>query len=127
MRVPKQFTPKEAAMKTIRLALTLGLTLLVTAALAVPSMLVEFKAAYKNVIPKGSALEKAACETCHVGHTPKLNPYGEDIKKALTAAKSKKLTPEILKKVENLDSDKDGVKNIAEIKKGTLPGDPKSK
>jgi len=26
-----------------------------------------------------------------------------------------------------LDSDKDGVKNGDEIKKGTLPGDPKSK
>ncbi|MGC8668351.1 MAG: hypothetical protein ACP5VE_09590 [Chthonomonadales bacterium] len=113
-------------MKPFRFALTMGLTLLVTAALAVPSMLAVFKGTYKN-IPKGSALDKAACETCHVGHTPKLNPYGEDIKKALTAAKSKKLTPEILKKVENLDSDKDGVKNINEIKKGTLPGDPKSK
>jgi len=30
-------------------------------------------------------------------------------------------------KIENLDSDGDGVKNIDEIKKGTNPGDPTSK
>jgi hypothetical protein len=32
-----------------------------------------------------------------------------------------------LSSIEKLDSDKDGVSNINEIKAGTLPGDPKSK
>ncbi len=32
-----------------------------------------------------------------------------------------------LKAVEQMDSDKDGVKNLDEIKKGTLPGSPTSK
>ena len=32
-----------------------------------------------------------------------------------------------LAKIEKLDSDKDGVSNLDEIKKGTNPGDPASK
>jgi hypothetical protein len=71
-------------------------------------------------------LKKAGCAVCHIGHGPKLNAYGEDIKK-LTPKGSKKLTADILKKAESLDSDKDGVKNGAEIKAGSLPGDAKSK
>jgi mono/diheme cytochrome c family protein len=107
----------------MRTALVIGLAAVSTAAIALPAMLPIFGAAYKQV-PKGSALAKANCATCHTA-APKLNPYGTDIKKAL--GKSKTLTPEVLKAVECLDSDKDGVKNIDEINKGSLPGDPKSK
>jgi hypothetical protein len=39
--------------------------------------------------------------------------------------KARSLTPDVLKSVENLDSDKDKVRNIDEIKKGRLPGVPK--
>ena len=33
-----------------------------------------------------------------------------------------KVTPEIVVKLDKLDSDKDGVNNVDEIKKGQLPG-----
>lgn len=84
-----------------------------------------FKTNYK--VQKNSALDKANCAVCHVGKSTKLNPFGLDVKKALSDAKSHKVTPEILAKLESLDSDKDGVKNIDEIKAGTNPGDAKSK
>lgn len=41
--------------------------------------------------------------------------------------KGKKAAAASLKAVECKDADKDGISNIAEIKAGTLPGDPKSK
>jgi hypothetical protein len=70
-----------------------------------------------------SNLAKAACMTCHVGvKGGKLNTYGLDLQKAMTAKKAKSLTPDILTKVEGLDSDKDGVSNIDEIKKDSNPG-----
>lgn len=111
-------------MKRTRTAVTLCLASVAASAIALPNMVGEFQKA--NKIPKGSALEKAACATCHV-RGAKLNPYGDDMSKAMKALKTKKLTPEVLKNLETLDSDKDGVKNLAEIKAGTLPGDPKSK
>jgi hypothetical protein len=70
-----------------------------------------------------STLSKAACAVCHLSPKGgKLNPYGLDIQVKMKEAKTKKITKEILAKVEALDSDKDGVKNIDEIKKGTFPG-----
>lgn len=110
---------------TFRTALTLGLTVTAGAALAHPAFVGTFNQKYPQ--KPGSALTKSQCGICHVGFTPKLNPYGLDLQKALKAAKSTKLTAANLTKVEKLDSDKDGVKNLAEIKAGTLPGDPKSK
>jgi hypothetical protein len=112
-------------MKAFRFGLTLGLVVLSGAVLAMPSFLVTFKSTYK--VPKDSALDKASCAACHIGKSIKLNPYGLDLKKVLQDTKTMKMTAEILKKVEDMDSDKDGVKNGEEIKKGTLPGDPKSK
>ncbi|MCW5942813.1 MAG: hypothetical protein KIS66_11305 [Fimbriimonadaceae bacterium] len=46
---------------------------------------------------------------------------------ALKQENTKVLTGSVLKKVEGLDSDKDGVKNIDEINADKMPGDPKSK
>ncbi|HEY3413027.1 MAG TPA: hypothetical protein VGM51_08215 [Armatimonadota bacterium] len=112
-------------MRTIRTVLTIGFAAITATSFALPAFLTTFQATYKA--PKGSALESAGCKTCHVGSTTKRNPYGQDVEKAMAALKSKKVTAEVLKKVELLDSDKDGVTNIAEITKGTLPGDPKSK
>ena len=110
-------------MKASWLAMAATAALVSTAAVALPVFTPVFTDLYH---PKaGSALAKGSCATCHVGHTKALNAYGGDLKKAL--AGSKTLTPAALKKVEALDSDKDGVKNGAELKKGTLPGDPKSK
>lgn len=114
-------------MKVLKTGLSVVLILSSAAALALPGFIKDFGGVYK--IPKGSALEKATCVACHTANgVAKLNAYGEDMKKAMAALKTgKKLTPEVLKKIEKLDSDKDGVKNITEINKGTLPGDPKSK
>ena len=68
-----------------------------------------------------SAIAKAKCQLCHMKKMSEgLNPYG-------TALKGKKIVAASLKAVEKLDSDKDKFTNIAEIKAGTLPGDPKSK
>ena len=68
-----------------------------------------------------SAIVKAKCQLCHMKKMSEgLNPYG-------TALKGKKIVAASLKAVEKLDSDKDKFTNIAEIKAGTLPGDPKSK
>lgn len=69
---------------------------------------------------------KPKCGSCHVKAMPKkgevdVNAYGKD----LTA--TKKDGKYDFAKIEKLDSDKDGVSNIDEIKKGTNPGDPASK
>ncbi|MGZ6987604.1 MAG: hypothetical protein ACXVH0_01440 [Thermoanaerobaculia bacterium] len=69
---------------------------------------------------------KAKCGTCHTKAMPKkgeadVNAYGKDL---LATKKDGKFD---FAKIEKLDSDKDGVSNIDEIKKGTNPGDPASK
>jgi len=77
----------------------------------------------KYDVKAGSNLSKAACSTCHAKVSGgKLNAYGKDLQNVMKEEKSKKLTPAILAKVENLDSDKDGTKNVDEIKKDSNPG-----
>ncbi|HEY3269541.1 MAG TPA: hypothetical protein VGM37_21720 [Armatimonadota bacterium] len=108
-----------------RILPAIGLALLALPASAHPQYTAVLNGCYKPS-PK-SRLATSACATCHVGMSPALNPYGKDLKKALATLKTKNLTVAALRKVESLDSDKDGVKNGAELKAGTLPGDPKSK
>lgn len=75
-----------------------------------------FKDTYK---PKpNSAIVKAKCQLCHTKGVT-LNPYGMTLK-------GKTIEVASFKAIEKLDSDKDKFSNIAEIKAGTLPGDPKS-
>ncbi len=97
---------------------------LMMGALATPKHLVTFMKTYPS--PKDSALGKAKCVTCHV-KGKELNAYGKDLDKAMKDRKTKDLTADIMKSVENLDSDKDGVSNGDELKAGTLPADSKSK
>jgi hypothetical protein len=71
------------------------------------------------------------CTTYHTKALPKKNDhesnaYGKDLAKNVLDAKAKKKQYDFAK-VEALDSDGDGVKNVDEIKAGTNPGDPKSK
>lgn len=67
------------------------------------------------------ALVKAKCQLCHMKQmSDGLNPYGK-------ALEGKPITAASLKAIEKLDSDKDKTCNLAEIKAGTLPGDPASK
>ncbi len=112
-------------MRVTKLVVTTLVTFgLVMAALASPKMQVLFTKTYPA--PKNSDLAKAKCAVCHV-KGKELNVYGKDIQKAMQEKKTKELTAEILKSIEKLDSDKDGVSNGEELKAGTLPGDPKSK
>lgn len=105
-------------MKAVRTVLTVGLVLLPTLAVAYPAMVKDFQSTYN--IQKKSTLGKAKCAVCHVGSTAKLNPYGADIHKAV--GEKSRLTAADLKKVEGMDSDKDGISNIDEIKGDSLPG-----
>lgn len=93
------------------------IAILSTAALASIAWQKLFMDTYK---PKAdSELAKAKCKICHTKGA-ELNAYGQ-------ALKGKPKTAASLKAIEKLDSDKDGVSNIDEIKAGTLPGDAKSK
>ncbi|HEY0866515.1 MAG TPA: hypothetical protein VGE01_04015, partial [Fimbriimonas sp.] len=108
-----------------RKALFTCVTLTVCAlAVAKVSFVKDFQGTYD--IKKTSALGKANCAVCHT-KGPKLNAYGVDLQNAMTRENTKVLTGSVLKKVEGLDSDKDGKTNLVEIRGGTLPGDNKSK
>jgi len=93
--------------------------IIATAAYATAAWSKLFADTYK---PKAdSAVAKAKCQLCHMKKmSDGLNAYGD-------ALKGKKAEAASLKAIENLDSDKDKFTNIAEIKAGTLPGDPNSK
>jgi len=107
---------------SVILALCLGTTVLAT---------LDNQKAFSAKYPDAKSLHK--CSTCHVKALPKkdgdheLNPYGKDVlAKAIVDPKAAKKVIKF-EKIEALDSDGDGVKNIDEIKAGTNPGDPKSK
>lgn len=110
-------------MKASWIAVVSTVGLFSTSAVALPTFKPVLDSTYH--LAPASAAGKAGCGVCHVGTTKNLNPYGVDLKKALAGKKT--ITTDVLKKVEKLDSDKDGVKNGVELKKGALPGDPKSK
>jgi hypothetical protein len=117
---------QEGMMKLKRTGVAVILLSAATAALALPSFVTDFKKL--SAVKPESALGKQSCGICHNGmKTKEFNPYGADLKKAMEAAKVKKVTPEILKVVADKDSDGDGVKNGDEIKAGTLPGDKTSR
>lgn len=114
-----------APMKPMRIVLTLLGLGIWSVALTSNAFVGDFTSTYG--IKVGSKLQKAKCGLCHTTKLPNLNLYGTDLRKAMTQENTKVLTGSVLKKVEGLDSDKDGVKNGDEIAKDTLPGDPKSK
>ena len=107
----------------LAVAIVAGLVITATAALATVQYGTTFTQVYA---PKaGTAVATAACALCHTkGAAPSataLNPYGADL------AKQKTRDAAGFKAIEGLDSDKDGFSNLAEIRAGTLPGDPTSK
>lgn len=94
---------------------------LAAASMALSSFNGVFNKTY-NIDPN-TPLGKASCAVCHIGkHGGKLNPYGKDMAAAMKAANTKKLSAEILHKLDNLDSTKTGSKNIDKIKVGKNPG-----
>jgi len=85
--------------------------------------------AFNEKYPEAKA-KLGKCTTCHVKPLPKKddhesNAYGKDVKTTMDPKDPKK-APDFAK-IEQKDSDGDGVKNIDEIKKGTNPGDKESK
>ncbi len=78
-------------------------------------------------IKDGSTLYKTKCQTCHTSRPPQRNDYGRAVRTAYRNAKPGQKMPDVFKAVEDLDSDKDGAKNIDEIKADSLPGDATSK
>ena len=94
-------------------------------AFALPKYLATFTETYK--IKKDSNIGKARCTVCHVASSKKLNPFGQQVSDAMMAAQAEKVTPEVLKAVEKLDADKDGVTNGDAIKADKLPYAPVKK
>jgi hypothetical protein len=104
-----------------RLASVLALSGIAAMAFALSSYSKVFNETYK--VGKDSHLAKAACGVCHASPKGgKLNAYGVDVQAAMKAAGTKKMSGDILKKVEGMDSDKDGMKNVDEIGKDRAPG-----
>ncbi len=98
-----------------------GLVACTAIAFAISSFGNVFEKTYN--VDKNSPLGKASCLVCHIGkRSPKLNPYGKDMQAEMKSAKTKKLTAEILHKLDNMDSTKTGSKNIEKIKAGKNPG-----
>ena len=102
-------------------SISLGTTLLGT---------INVQKAFVEKYPDAKA-KLGKCTTCHVKPLPKKedhesNAYGKDLAKAVVDAKAEQKSYDFAK-VEGMDSDGDGVKNIDEIKAGTNPGDPNSK
>jgi hypothetical protein len=96
-----------------------------TAVLATMDNLKAFNEKYPDAKAK-----LGKCTTCHMKPLPKkgdseLNPYGKDVKTTLDPKDPKK-APDFAK-IEQKDSDGDGVKNVDEIKAGTNPGSKTSK
>jgi uncharacterized membrane protein len=97
---------------------------LCTAAFATPAFQQQFQQITKPAA--GTALAQAQCTTCHIA-PPKLNPFGLDVKAAMTKQGDKSFTAALWTDLGALDSDKDGATNQAEVQAGTLPGNPNSK
>lgn len=77
--------------------------------------------AYYN-IKEDSNIHAAACTNCHIGKKGgKLNPYGKQLQTVLKAAGTKKLTPALMKQVENMSA-LGGQTNIARIRADKNPG-----
>lgn len=110
-----------------RLGFALAIVLGVFAATTVhakPEYLEKFLSAYQ---PYAKALEARSCASCHVSESDYgLNPYGKQIAQKKIASGQKGLSVAILRQVEPLDADGDGVSNLEEIKASTNPGDAKS-
>jgi uncharacterized membrane protein len=80
---------------------------------------------------KANGVVEKALDSCLLCHDspgpPRLNPYGNDVRAALTQANTRTLTPALLRSINDRDSDGDGFTNAAEFAADTLPGDTTSK
>jgi hypothetical protein len=88
-----------------------GAALLIRPPLAVGATS-NYQDAARATYPTIAGTPLDSCMLCHTNRTPELNAYGIDYQRA----------GHNFKAIELLDSDKDGVSNLAEIKALTLPG-----
>lgn len=94
---------------------------IVALACAMPEYLDAFNKRY--LVKPGSNLGKAKCVICHNSMDGGArNPYGKDVESALKRLKHAAVDDEVLKTVEPLDSNKNGIKNLDEILADRLPG-----
>lgn len=103
------------------------LTLIGLAAISAASgeFLDTFMSHYK--LKEDSAFGAKSCGVCHISDSNfAFNPYGKDVKQALTSKGVDTVDAGILVSLEDKDSDGDGTPNGKEIAAGTLPGDPSS-
>lgn len=90
--------------------IALGLFVAAFNASAKPGIRAAFKATYPNA-------KVSDCLVCHANEDDyERNPYGQAVEDSGLNFKA----------IENLDSDGDGVSNLAEILAGTYPGDASS-
>ncbi|HSV73921.1 MAG TPA: hypothetical protein VLH79_09195 [Chthonomonadales bacterium] len=108
-------------MKLVVLAAAGTLAVLGAAAMAGPEMVVPFHRHY-NIKPD-SRLGKLPCLVCHLPDNVRLGPYGMDMQRAMRALKTTTMTPAVLRRIERLDSDRDGVNNLAELRGDSSPND----
>ncbi|HWP30444.1 MAG TPA: DUF2231 domain-containing protein [Fimbriimonadales bacterium] len=74
-------------------------------------------------LSESSKLAEHSCGICHVSDSDfTMNPYGKQLREKMAAAGADRVTEEILKEVENLDADGDGVSNLEAITSDKLPG-----
>lgn len=105
--------------------LALALSLFPSLALANGEFLDAFLAHYK--VKGDSAMGEKSCGICHVSDSDfAFNPYGKDLKKAMTDKEAVEVNADVLASIEATDADGDGTPNGAEIAAGTFPGDPAS-
>ncbi|WP_164002334.1 hypothetical protein [Pyxidicoccus caerfyrddinensis] len=78
--------------------------------------------------------QQPACTLCHTA-PPQRNPYGASLEPHLAPGAARPLSdgdfslalPSALRAVEAEDADGDGVSNLEEVQRGTLPADPSSR
>ncbi|MEX2243951.1 MAG: DUF2231 domain-containing protein [Fimbriimonadaceae bacterium] len=108
-----------------RWSLLLALTLLASATFASGEYMDVFLSNYK--LNEDAAFGDKSCGICHVSDSDfAFNPYGKDMRKALTDVGATDLDSALLVSLEGLDSDGDGTLNGMEIEGRTFPGDPTS-
>src|ERR1051326_3876408 len=74
-------------MRAVKFGLIIGMMSVASTALALPTIMKDFQKDYS--LQKDSVLTTAQCVVCHIKGTTNMNPYGQDLKKVLDAAKTK--------------------------------------
>jgi uncharacterized membrane protein len=108
-----------------RWTFALALTLQASVTLASGEYMDTFLSHYK--LNEDAAFGDKSCGICHVSDSDfAFNPFGKDLRKALTDSGTTDVDDALLVSIEGLDSDADGTPNGEEIAGKTFPGDPAS-